>query len=1029
MRSTFVRVLSIAALLLLVPLAAHGQASADWQQRVAYEMDITLHADRHQMDGFQRLTYTNNSPDVLRHVFFHLYFNAFRPNSMMAERNRHLPDPDSRVVPRIFELGPDEVGYHDIQSLTQNGRQAPFEIHDTVMKVTLPEPIMPGESAVFEMRFTSQVPLQTRRSGRDSRGGGIDFSMAQWYPKMAAYDSRGWHADPYVGREFYAPYGSFDVRLTLPAEYIVGATGVLQNPEEVGHGYADEPGTDGHAPGDSLTWHFMAENVHDFAWGADPEYIHDRFDVDGTTVHLLYKPDVAENWRPLQRAMPPLIRYFNARFGTYPWPQFTVIEGGDGGMEYPMMTFVSGYSRPSYTRPRSAMSVLGTTIHEFAHMWYYGVLGSNEADYAWMDEGFVSFAAEEASAALFQRPPNHVRSTLNVLTLQHWDLYERLNTPADWYETNEAYGVAAYSAGEMLVHMLGYVMGEQVRDEWLLEYFDRYTFRHPDPWDIEQSAEAVSGLRLDWYFEQFANTTRTLDYAIDDLTSRDTAGTWLTTITLERKDEVVMPVDLLLTLEDGTAQGVTIPLGIMQGHKPVPENWIVAEPWLWTFPRYTLTLELPQRVVAATIDPRLYTPDRNRLNNHARVPVQARFLQPPRQSWVAYDIGYRPLAQYAHDFGFGAGLQARGTYVFDQYRLQAMLKLWPQVLFSGSDEPELPAPDAEGAFHDGIDYALSFEHPFRALGPLASISLSAQKHLGFMENRATLTKPLGRWAALGADAEKTLSFSLIHQLSPTDRVFSVIYEDLYMLNPFRRAHMASARAAFRVEDGLDILDLAVELGSSLKDARTASRLTLYASKGADLGELTGRAQFKAGLGSDNLAPHKLFRLGAASYEDRWRNPAFRTIAAAFENPLEEAHLAALQEPGPVAYLLRESAFELPPLGRNVLAGSLSLTTGALSRNVWLQPLRLSAFSGIGTVWNTAEEFDDAILADAGLGLSYNVGAVQPLNRWIAQSDVLSTLHLVARFPLWVSDPDWLGADEEAFGFRWLIGVQVGELGD
>ncbi|RMH51554.1 MAG: M1 family peptidase [Bacteroidetes bacterium] len=1019
-------------LLLAAPLSAVGQASPTWQQHVAYEMDITLLADRHQLVGFQRLTYTNHSPDVLDQVFYHLYFNAFQPNSMMAEQNRHLPDPDARVVPRIWELGPDEIGYHDVLSLTQDGRPVTFEITDTVMRVDLARPIGPGESSVFEMRFRSQVPLQTRRSGRDSRGGGIDYSMAQWYPKMAAYDSRGWHADPYIGREFYAPFGRFDVRLTLPADYVVAATGVLQNPEEIGHGYVDDPAPRP-AGQDSLTWHFVAENVHDFAWGADPEYLHDRFDVDGTSIHLFYKPDVADHWRLLRQAMPPLLRYMNARFGPYPWPQFSVVQGGDGGMEYPMMTFVSGYTA-GFTRPRTAGSVLGTTIHELAHMWYYGVLGNNEADYSWLDEGFVTYAAEEASAFLYQRRPNHLGSTLSVLALQERGLFERLNTPADWFLTNTGFSTASYSAGGMLVHMLGYVMGEETRDRFLRDYYERFAFRHPNPYDVEKVAEDVSGLRLDWYFEQFTNTTRTLDYAVEDVTSEQRGAVWHTTIDLARRDEVVMPVDLRLTLADGSEQWVTIPLGIMQGHKPVPEDWIVARPWLWTYRTYRLSLDLPERVVEVEIDPLGYTPDRNRLNNTARRPVEARFLRAPRPNWFTYEVGYRPLVQYAHDFGVGVGLQARGTYLFGRHQLTATLKLWPQVLATGGEQPELLPFETDVSFFDGIDYTLRYTNPLRALGPLTMLTLSAEKHLGFMENSVRLSRPLGRWAALNRGATRTVEVALLHQLNPTDRVFKAPDPEI-TLNPFLREHMAAANVTLAVADGDDRLALTVELGSSLERARTASRLILSAARSARLGPLRGLAQFKVGLGSAQLALHKQYRLGAATYEERWRNAAFRTVAAAFDNPLTQAHFVMPQGPGPVAYLLAESdecgclvgdaRIIGTPTGRHVLAGSLSLSTGPLVRHPWLRPLRIQAFSGIGTTWT--RPFLDApppadFLADAGLGVSYHAGEAAPLRRWAPQSDVLRQLHLVARFPLWVSDPDLLRPDEDALGFRWLLGI-------
>jgi hypothetical protein len=194
------RFTSWVALFLFCASAALGQSPSQWQQRADYEMDVRLTPETHRVDGHQRLTYTNNSPDTLRTVYYHLYFNAFHPRSLMAQRNRELPDPDGRIVPRIFNLSPDEQGWYKIGSLTQDGAAVSYDIHDTVMRVDLAEPIRPGESTTFVMEYRSQVPLQTRRSGRDSRGDEIDYTMTQWYPKMAAYDERGWHANFYVNR-------------------------------------------------------------------------------------------------------------------------------------------------------------------------------------------------------------------------------------------------------------------------------------------------------------------------------------------------------------------------------------------------------------------------------------------------------------------------------------------------------------------------------------------------------------------------------------------------------------------------------------------------------------------------------------------------------------------------------------------------------------------------------------------------------------------------------------------------------------
>ena len=1043
--------LSLIALLLVPTVSA--QSPEDWAQEVDYDMDIRLNTETHRVDGHQVLTYTNNSPDTLHTVYYHLYFNAFQPQSMMAERNRHLPDPDGRTVPRIFNLSPSEQGWQKVESLTQDGTPVSYNINDTVMRVELAEPILPGTSTTFEMHYRSQVPLQTRRSGRNSRGDSIDYSMTQWFPKLAEYDERGWHANFYVNREYYAPYGEFDVRMTLPAEYTVGATGVLQNPDEVGHGYDLEgSGTwrpsDLQASADSLTWHFRAEHVHNFAWSADPDYIHDKVTADGTTHHILYKEEVAEQWRPLKNDMPELTRFFSQEYGAYPYPQMTVAQGGDGGMEYPMFTVVSSYDGPAFEEKSSYQSVLGTTVHEFAHMWYYSSLGSNEADYAWMDEGFTSYATEEGMAHLLGRPARHVGARQSVVTMHDLGLAEPFSTPADWFSTNLAYGITSYPGGQMFVDMMGYVIGDEQRDQWLKRYFRERKGEHPDPFDLELFAEQESGLMLDWYFWQFTESTRTVDDAITDLEQQRRGDSVQVDLTLERKGSVRMPQDVKLTLADGSTQWINVPLASMHGHKPVADDWIVADDWPWVAPEHTVSVTVPAEVEAAVIDPNGQTPDVNRLNNSASFPLEARFLRAPQSDWFDYQVGVRPLFGYAHDFGFGGGVQARGQYFRGAHRLRTTLTLWPEVLFSDGADPSLPGEFADpnlstresdiGSWIDGLDYELHYERPFDPFGARATLELSSMKHLGILENRLSFHIPLHSPLA---DTEERLQFALLQQWNPSDRAYGLDRTTTNPSNPWGQSHSVSGRLQYSVQEGSDRIDVTAEVGGALQPyqaaGRTApsaldqvSRLSLTAQQQANLGPLTGQAAFQFGLGADGLLPHKQFVLGGRSIQSQWRNDTYRQASAAFERPVSDAHLVGFGPAGPVAYLRSETAaFErFGRTGENTLAGRMSLGGHPFASVNALSPLRLSAFSGLGTVWSEGAflaglEADD-LVGDAGIGARYSLSEIPHLRRWTAQSDVLQGLDVVAKFPLWASDPDLIEAGQDEFAFRWLIGVEL-----
>jgi hypothetical protein len=343
-------------LLFILLLSAIAFAQPDrWQQRVKYDMDIDMNVETNRFTGSQKLEYWNNSPDTLTRVFYHLYFNAFQPGSMMDTRSRRqgsiilrkdrsgndVADWDQRVRDRILNLKPEEIGYQKILALKMNGRSQKFKVLETILEVELDKPILPKTKAVFDMDFEAQVPLQIRRSGRDNPTTKVRFSMSQWYPKLCEYDYEGWHPTPYVGREFYGVWGDYAVNITIDKKYILGGTGYLQNANQIGYGY-ESPGAKVVRPaGNKLTWRFVAPNVHDFMWAADPDYVHvSRKLRDNLTVHVLYKPTnaPAAAWEGLLDMAQHALPYIEKTFGPYPYTQYSFVHGGDGGMEYPMAT-------------------------------------------------------------------------------------------------------------------------------------------------------------------------------------------------------------------------------------------------------------------------------------------------------------------------------------------------------------------------------------------------------------------------------------------------------------------------------------------------------------------------------------------------------------------------------------------------------------------------------------------------------------------------------------------------------------------
>ncbi len=554
-----------------------------WQQKVKYVMEIDVDVKNHQFTGKQQITYTNNSPDTLNKVFYHLYFNAFQPGSMMDVRSRTIQDPDGRVGDRISKLKPHEIGYLKVATLTQDGQPTRHETVGTILEVQLSQPLLPKQSTQLDMEFTGQVPVQIRRSGRDNAEG-IAYSMSQWYPKLSEYDHMGWHANPYIGREFHGVWGAFDVKITIDKDYTVAGSGYLQNAEEIGHGYhanAKPKPNKG-----KLCWHFKAPNVHDFMWAADPDYKHVQAQVpNGPTLHFFYQPgEATKNWEALPEYTVRAFEYVNEHFGQYPYEQYSVIQGGDGGMEYPMATLITGH--------RNIRSLVGVTVHELLHSWYQMVLGTNESLYAWMDEGFTSFATSETTSMLFGSNPTphpQVGHYQSYLALAKSGKEEPLTTHADHFNYNQAYGAAAYSKGSVFLRQLSYIIGEENFAKGMLRYYNTWKFRHPEPNDFKRVMEKVSGLELDWYLEYFVNSTKTIDYAIESVELQGDS----TTVTLRRYGDMIMPVDLAVKYRQGTGKVYHIPLRIMRGFKPQESDQIpyeVAADWPWTNPTYTITI-------------------------------------------------------------------------------------------------------------------------------------------------------------------------------------------------------------------------------------------------------------------------------------------------------------------------------------------------------------------------------------------------------------------------------------------------------
>ncbi|HET7321444.1 MAG TPA: M1 family metallopeptidase, partial [Longimicrobiaceae bacterium] len=583
--------------------SANGEPGpAYWQQRADYRISTRLDPATRSVSGTETIRYENNSPDALSYVWLQVDQNIYRPGSLGSFANPAT----SRWGARDFQGGLNlEYARVGDQAVT------PY-IYDTMMRVDLPRPLEPGESVELSFGWSFLVP--EHGSDRMGREGNL-YEIAQWFPRMAVFDDvHGWNTDPYLGQgEFYREFGDYDVRITVPANYVVAATGTLQNPGEVltpaqrqrleraeddtaqvaiitaqeaGTAAARPPRADG-----TLTWHYTAENVHDFAWAASPDFQWDATSWNGVTCNALYEPSASQAWRTGADMTCFSIREFSTRWFPYPWPQATSVAGPVGGMEYPMFVMVHSSG--------SEESVFGTIAHEHGHEWFPMIVSSNERRYAWMDEGFNTFIdtwADDTRYPGSQTKMYHRRAYLNTVAQGN---EQPIITPPDRL-AREVLGTEGYRKPSTVLHMLrDQVVGPEAFDKAFRTYIRRWAYKHPTPADFFRTFEDVTGRDLDWYWREWIYSTNVLDLAIRGVSNDSVGpGQYQASIRVTRNTPVVMPVGMRLILANGQAKTVELPVQIWYGGR-----------------EYTYVADVTSPVVGVQLDPANNLADVNRTND------------------------------------------------------------------------------------------------------------------------------------------------------------------------------------------------------------------------------------------------------------------------------------------------------------------------------------------------------------------------------------------------------------------------------
>jgi hypothetical protein len=573
---------------------AAGTRSADggpgegyWQQRVDYVIRAAVDAAR-RITGSEDITYHNQSPDALPTLLLRLEQNVFREG---ARRNRRVPITGGFHITRVEVNGTAAAHRHP---------GAGYYQALTLLEVTLPTPLAPGDSTQLSLDWSHQIP-----PAPTFRNGNLDdevFAVAQWYPRLAVYDDvYGWDQTPYLGDgEFYLEYGSFDVELTVPAGWLVGATGTLENP-------ADVIGAEGAArlaaaaqsdttvriaeaapsAGNrgTATWRFTAEDVRDFAFAISSVYVWDAVGAgDGILAQALYRPHL-DAWSEAARYTAHTIRTFSEALGPYAYPQLTMTEGPVGGMEYPMLVL-----NPSTNNARSLASV---TIHEGGHQWFPMMVGNMEAKHAWMDEGFTTYWQQHSIADLWGEEPAPWGALSSYLVTAGTEEEVPLMRHTDLVSPYGARTLAAYRKPAVALGALRSVLGDEVFEAAFRDFFATWMFKHPQPWDFFATFERHAGQDLDWFWRPLFFETDVMDHAIGSM-STDGSRTVVEVVDL---GDVVLPARVAVTLDEGGVQVVEVPAS------------------RWLDEGRTVRLTVDGTAVRVELDPALAFPDVDRSNN------------------------------------------------------------------------------------------------------------------------------------------------------------------------------------------------------------------------------------------------------------------------------------------------------------------------------------------------------------------------------------------------------------------------------
>jgi hypothetical protein len=1020
----------------LTPLLFSQTHLPSWQQHVDYAIDAELNTQSNLLLGRERFTYVNRSADTLRVLFLNLYVNAFSKNSLWEryqnERDRYY---GGSVISRLNE---DLLGYSHVTRIQDGeGIPLPSKVDDTILEIYLNRPILPGAQQTITLEFTEKIPVLIRRMGRYSQEG-VDYSMAQWYPKLCVYDQKGWHRNYYLGREFFGEFASFDVSITLPENYVVGASGVLQNASSIGDMMKKNPDSTGNdrvipevdssASGPNRgelstvistivkgaqeegmipakrTWRFHAENIHDFAWCADPNYIYDFVVWQGVRINLLYLPDVAERWKEMKAWTVQILKYLTANVGPYPFRDFTIAQAGDGGMEYPNIVFITGQ--------RGRFSLASVTAHEMAHNWFYGMLANDETSEAWMDEGITSYYTTRLMESMFGRYANleygspfkqkwYPKEDARVNTFVGYESWakqgfeEKILSASDFFSSDRSYTYSIYYKGEIFMFALQYYFGKARFDELMKKYFSVWNGHHVSTEDMKRFFEKETNTGLDWLFEEWLNTTKQCDYALAGWRGHwnHESRIYKAEIDFKRYGEIEMPLNVTIRLRNDGTLNYRIPA---RADDPDVEGFTRGAVWNSAVTTYTLYLELPEKIESIALDTSLLMPDVHRLNNRSGWPKLEWHFQKPvayAPTLDTYVIEHRPSLWYNSVDAARIGYKFKGKWAADEHTISLGIYY--------------------GLRHEILDYEFSYATPLYSLGKQTVASWQSARLDGRSENKVSLSRRM---------FTRTLYRPPINDFSISIRASSLFREDYLppgLMWEKGRVNTVSLSWSFQPSLYNSAQTTAVLEMSTFGSEWNFSKFSFSYQCPVILKRnvLASRIRVFGGGISGNAPIQEQFYLAGASPRQMFENRFYRSAGTL-----------------PDRLWLNQGATHLHYDGEGDLTGyadarlSSRYLAAANLNLLFVNPFRLIVpnlffitqfepylFSDGGITWNQASELNHVkklIRLDAGTGFRY----VLPVPGWWGRYAVKTD------FPIWVNRPGINATKKDQWAFRWLIGL-------